>query len=153
MVKATQILVLITVTATQCYSSPGGYVGLGIQYGTNKTIGLQVSYGIALPSVGEPGVGPYLFPGIAVGRRYSLNDKKRYSYSDLQILYMNGFWVGSGFGLMYKSGQLVPRAKVFAGYLIGGYTHDIVISSKPERLFKGWHLGIALPVLGSHIQP
>ena len=40
---------------------PGGYVGLSVQYGTNKTIGLQASFGVAVPGFGEPSMGPYLF--------------------------------------------------------------------------------------------
>ena len=52
---------------------PGGYFGFGIHFGLNKTIGAQVSYGIAVSSVGEPGSGPYLFPGVAFGIRRSLS--------------------------------------------------------------------------------
>ena len=74
----------------------------------SKEKGYQLSLGIALPSVGEPGIGPYIFPGVAIGKRY-LKNKQSYIYTDFQIVGMaSGLWTGIGYGtakicLLYTS--------------------------------------------------
>ena len=53
----------------------GGYLGFSINYDTQQTIGYQLSLGIVIPAVGETAMGPYLFPGIVGGMRYSKENK------------------------------------------------------------------------------
>ena len=56
---------------------PGGYIGISFEFDTKKKIkGYQVSIGFAVPSIGNPGQGPYLFPGIALGKRYLSKENK-----------------------------------------------------------------------------
>ena len=73
---------------------------MSINFGPNKTIGYQLSFGIAEPSVGEASMGPFLFPGIACGYRYSFINKQKYYYADLQLtLIVNGAWGGTATGM------------------------------------------------------
>jgi len=65
---------------------PGGYLGFSINYDTQQTIGYQLSLGIVIPTVGEVAMGPYLFPGIVGGVRYSKENKQKFFYTGLQLL-------------------------------------------------------------------
>ena len=65
-------------------SQPGGYIGISYEFDTKKKIkGYQISIGFAVPSIGNPGQGPYLFPGVAFGKKHSSKEDKSYTYSDL----------------------------------------------------------------------
>ena len=149
---------------------PGGYLGFSINYDTQQTIGYQLSLGIAIPTVGEASIGPYLFPGIVHGVRYSLNSnksiissgliqflvekKRRYSYTDLQLLYMNnGVWGGVAKGKAYYDGEIINRDKLFGGYLMFGGIIEKMPLNKEEQYYKGLHFGIALPLIGNHFYP
>ena len=67
------------------FSFPGGYIGLSVNYGTNKTIGFQANVAMIIP-YSEPGTFPFIFPGIVLGRRYSFVKKISYNYRDVQLL-------------------------------------------------------------------
>ena len=81
MKKLLPILILLTVMSAQTYGDPrdhffpGGYIGLSVNYGTNKTIGFQASVAMIIP-YSEAGTTPLIFPGIVLGRRYSFVKKK-----------------------------------------------------------------------------
>jgi len=134
---------------------PGGYIGFGIHYGFDRTIGVQVSLGVAVPSVGEPGVGPYLFPALAFGLRKSPQHKTSYRYIDLQVTYFTGFWGGLGIGQAFSSNGNYFRYKWYGGYLIAGATYEAFISNNQKKItpFKGVYLGLPLPLIGSHLYP
>lgn len=134
---------------------PGGYIGFGLHFGTDKTVGAQVSYGVALTSVGEPGVGPYLFPGVAMGTRYSFLHKTSYSYSDLQLTYFNGAWAGIGFGPTFSKLGTSLKGKVYGGFLAAGlcYEKSIMLEKDVNITFLGGYLGLAVPLIGSHLMP
>ena len=133
---------------------PGGYVGMSINYGSNKTIGCQLSFGVAEPSVGEASMGPYLFPAIACGYRYSLLNKQQYCYTDLQFTSIgNGLWGGAGIGIAFKNGERFRRNKVYLGFLFCGYIRDYSISPKKKHDYNGAHLGFAVPIIGTHFYP
>ena len=135
-------------------SFPGGYLGISASFGKNRTVGLQGSVGIAVPSVGKPGMGPWLFPGIAVGKRRSWADQKEYVYTDLQITYnQSGIWGGVGVGRLFSEEGNRLRSKIYGGYLMGGYSTEYLMGSDMENLFHGIHLGVALPMIGSHFYP
>ena len=140
-------------------SFPGGYLGISASFGKNRTAGLQGSVGIAVPSVGEPAMGPYLFPGIAVGKRRSWADQKEYVYTDLQITYVHsgawggGAWGGAGVGRLFSEEGNRLRSKIYGGYLMGGYSTEYLMGADMENLFHGIHLGVALPMIGSHLYP
>ena len=133
---------------------PGGYIGLGASFGRYGTRGFQISVGMAVPSVGFPAIGPYLFPGLAVGWRRSSREPESYRYADLQVVYLDrGAWVGGGLGRVFIDDRSYWRTKIFAGYLVAGYTHEHIFSPGLNRLFSGLHLGLALPLPGSHLYP
>jgi hypothetical protein len=133
---------------------PGGYLGISASFGKNRTTGLQGSVGIAVPSVGEPARGPYLFPGIAVGKRRSSADQKEYVYTDLQITYLHsGIWGGAGVGRLFSEEGNRLRSKIYGGYLMGGYSTEYLMGADMENLFHGIHLGVAVPMIGSHLYP
>ena len=97
---------------------PGGYIGISINYGSQHTIGLQISLGVAVPSVGKPSLGPYLFPGAVSGLRYSIKNKTTYLYTDAQLLYSsNAIWSGLAKGIAFYKGNKISRSKLFGGYL------------------------------------
>lgn len=136
-------------------SFPGGYVGLSIQYGSERTLGFQISTGIAVPAVGEPAVGPYLFPGIAVGWRKSFATTTAYSFIDLQLTLIQGFWVGGGVGYAFSDSGNFFRHKQYAGFLIGGITSEkpFQVQAVSVDKFLGLHLGLTYPFMGNHLYP
>ncbi len=130
-------------------SQPGGYIEIK---------GYQISIGFAVPSIGNPGLGPYLFPGVAFGKKYSSKEDRSYTYSDLQITYFGygGFWGGAGYGIAFMDGKKLKRSKYFGGYLLAGYTKEeikIHESGSQNNTFAGYHLGLALPIIGYHFHP
>ena len=136
---------------------PGGYIGISYEFDTkNKKKGYQISIGFALPQIGSPGVGPYLFPGVAFGKRYLSKENKSYTYIDTHVVLMNGFWGGVGYGIAFVDGQKRLRRKLFGGYLAGGFTNENI--KLPElgwqnNTFKAYHWGLALPIIGYHFHP
>jgi hypothetical protein len=133
---------------------PGGYLCLSTSFGKNKTTGLQGSVAIAVPSIGEPAMGPYLFPGIAVGKRRSLVNQKSYFYTDLQITYNYwGIWGGTGLGYLFSEDGNRLRTKFYGGYLLGGYSTEYLMGAGMESLFHGVYLGLAVPMIGNHFHP
>ncbi len=149
-------MIVMFFALTNCFAKgSGGYLGFGIHYGTDKTLGAQISYGVALTSVGEPGVGPYLLPGIAVGIRRSFSHKTTYSYSDLQLTWFNGLWGGVGVGSVFSEFGPTLRAKIYGGFLIAGFSYEtpVLIANKEEKPFVGSYLGLAFPRIGTHVMP
>ena len=140
-------------------SQPGGYIGISYAFDIKKKIkGYQISIGFAVPSIGNPGQGPYLFPGVAFGKRHSSKENKSYTYSDLQITYLGygGFWGGAGYGIAFMDGKKLKRSKYFGGYLLAGYTKENIKmpeSGWQNNTFAGYHLGLALPIIGYHFYP
>ncbi len=139
-------------------SIPGGYIGISYEIDTKKKIkGYQISFGFALPQFGSPGSGPYLFPGIAIGKRKISDHEKSYTYVDAQVVVMQGFWGGFGYGIAFMDGQRQGRAKAFGGYLLAGLTTEYMQTSKLElktNLFiPYYHFGLALPFPGYHFYP
>ena len=138
---------------------PGGYIGISFEFDTKKKInGYQISIGFAVPSIGNPGQGPYLFPGFAFGKRHSSKEDKSYTYSDLQIAYLGygGFWGGAGYGIAFMDGKKLKRRKLFGGYLLAGYTKENIKmpeSGWQNNTFAGYHLGLVLPIIGYHFHP
>jgi hypothetical protein len=140
-------------------SQPGGYIGISYEFDIKKKIkGYQISIGFAVPSIGNPGQGPYLFPGVAFGKRHSSKENKSYTYSDLQMTYLGygGFWGGAGYGIAFMDGKKLKRNKFFGGWLLAGFTKENI--QKPEsdlknNTFSGFHLGLALPIIGYHFHP
>ena len=140
-------------------SQPGGYIGISYEFDKKKKIkGYQISIGFAVPSIGNPGQGPYLFPGVAFGKKHSSKEDKSYTYSDLQIAYFGygGFWGGAGYGIAFMDGKKLKRSKYFGGYLLAGYTKENIKmpeSGWQNNTFAGYHLGLALPIIGYHFYP
>lgn len=136
--------------------TPGGYVGLSFLLDfKNKEKGLQFSIGLALPFIGEPSLGPYAFPGVALGLRY-IKNKSFYSYIDIQIVASNIVWTGAGLGLAFKEGDRYIRKKYFLGYLPTGYVQESTRkknSSFAMSDFKAIYLGGAIPIIGSYFKP
>ena len=133
---------------------PGGYIGISINYGSQHTIGLQISLGVAVPSVGKPSLGPYLFPGAVSGLRYSIKNKTTYLYTDAQLLYVsNGIWSGLAKGIAFYKGNKISRSKLFGGYLTFGGMVEKMPLIKEQIYYKGLHFGIAIPLIGTHIYP
>ena len=132
---------------------PGGYLSFSINYGTHQTIGYQLSLGIVIPTVGEASMGPYLFPGMVGGMRYSLKNKKKYSYTDLQLLYFNGFWGGVGKGIAFYEGAIINREKLFGGFLMFGGIKEKMPLNKEEQYYNALHFGLAIPLIGNHFYP
>jgi hypothetical protein len=139
---------------------PGGYIGTSYEFNfKNKIRGLQISFGVALPSIGNPGLGPYLFPGLALGTRSMLKKKKSYHYSDIQINYLGygGLWGGAGVGIAFMNGKKLNRRKIFGGYLMAGLVKEKIQSDEKSNTegnnFFGYHLGLAIPLIGSHLYP
>jgi len=134
---------------------PGGYIGLGFQYGTSKTIGVQLSFGAVVPSVGAPAVGPYLFPALVTGWKKSLMNKNSYSYVDLQATLFGGIYGGLGIGYAFSEHGNFFRYKQYAGFLILGITRELPFQSKlkDDYKFTGAHLGLTYPIPGNHLYP
>ena len=134
----------------------GGYLGLSYEFDLkSKEKGYQLSLGVALPSVGEPGMGPYIFPGVALGKRY-LKNKQSYIYTDIQIVGMaSGLWTGVGYGTAKINEKRIKRRKWFLGWLAGGYVSETVRAPSLEKQssFSGLHLGFVFPLIGDHFQP
>ena len=83
MKKLLPLLILMSLVGAQTYetygdprdlSFPGGYIGLSVNYGTNKTIGFQASVAMITP-YSESENFPFIFPGIVLGRGYSFVKK------------------------------------------------------------------------------
>ena len=127
---------------------------MSINFGSNKTIGCQLSFGVAEPSVGEASMGPFLFPAIACGYRYSSINKEKYYYSDLQLtLSANGAWGGAATGMAIINWERFRRTKGYIGFLFGGYIRDYTNSPQKNPLYNGAHLGLAIPIIGTHFMP
>jgi len=139
-------------------SHPGGYIGISYEFDKKNNIkGYQVSIGFAVPSIGNPGQGPYLFSGFAFGKKYLSKEKKSYRYNDLQINYINyGFWSGAAYGIAYIDGKKLKRRKYFGGYLLAGYYKeniDIPELDLQNNTFSGYHVGLPIPIIGNHFHP
>ena len=136
---------------------PGGYIGISFVFDTKKKIkGYQISIGFAVPSIGNPSQGPYLFPGIASGKRYLSKENKSYTYIDAQVVLSAGIWGGAGYGIAFMDGKKLKRRKLFGGYLLAGYTKENIImpeSGWQNNTFAGYHLGLGLPIIGYHFYP
>ena len=126
MKKLLPLLMLLSLVSAQTYetygdprdlSFPGGYIGLSVNYGTNKTIGFQASVAMIIP-YSEPGTFPFIFPGIVLGRRYSFVKKNSYNYRDVQLLFLTprAFWAGAGYGVVSINGEKKKRMKYFGGF-------------------------------------
>ncbi|MBL7012810.1 MAG: hypothetical protein ISR83_00180 [Candidatus Marinimicrobia bacterium] len=133
---------------------PGGYIGLSAQFGTDLTVGVQGSFGVAVPGLGEPSTGDYLFPGFAIGKRYSFKTKKPHTYIDGQITYLGyaGVWVGVGAGLVFMDGEQYKKYKYYGGWLVGGGVSESLIGEK-KPFFRALHAGIAIPIIGTMFYP
>ena len=137
-------------------SWPGGYIGLGFEFDLKtKQRGYQLSFGVAVPDLGEPGMGPFIFPGIAIGKKYLLNEKKSYTYIDMQIVAIAGLWGGAGYGIAFKDGKTALRRKFFAGWIAGYVNESTQVPDLKwvKGTFKGYHLGLGLPLIGGHFYP
>ena len=141
---------------SQSIASPGGYLGISFQLDfKSKEKGFQFSTGITVPFIGEPGMGPYAFPGVALGLRHVKNSNI-YSYIDIQIVASNAAWAGVGYGVGFKEGDRFLRKKYFLGFLPIGYVHESMRNRDSMQMlnnFKGIYLGGALPIIGSHFHP
>ena len=154
----TIILYILTVFtfSNKLTALPGGYVGLSFLFDfKSKEKGLQFSTGLALPFVGEPSLGPYAFPGVALGLR-QIKNNSFYSYIDIQIVASNVVWTGAGLGLAFKEGDRYIRKKYFLGFLPIGYVHESALEKNLSFTlsdFKAIYLGGAIPLVGSHFKP
>jgi hypothetical protein len=139
-------------------SWPGGYVSIAYEFDLkSKQKGYQVSFGVAVPGIGESGNGPFIFPGIVFGKRYLLNEDQSYSYIDLQVVAMiGGVWGGGGYGSGNIDGKKHKRRKYFIGWLPGGYVNESTQTANSDwqkGTFKGYHFGLAFPLIGNHFYP
>lgn len=159
MIKIKTFFVLLTVLfmgwTTIFAQETGGYLGFGLHYGTDKTIGAQLTYGVASTSVGKPGSGPYLFPGVAVGVRRSFKHNTTYYYSDLQLTFFNGLWGGVGVGPTFSEFGTTLKGKAYGGFLFMGasYEKPVLINKQDKSTFIGGYLGMARVYPGSHFMP
>ena len=76
----------------------------------------------------------------------------------MQIAYFGygGFWGGAGYGIAFMDGKKLKRSKYFGGYLLAGYTKENIKmpeSGWQNNTFAGYHLGLALPIIGYHFYP
>ena len=137
-------------------SFPGGYVSISYEFDLkSKEKGYQISFGVALPGIGESGNGPFVFPGVAFGKR-RLQNNQSYTYTDFQVVGMvGGFWGGGGYGSAKINGREIKRSKRFLGWLVGGYVSETSENFElgTQSAFSGLHLGFALPLVGGHFQP
>ena len=138
-------------------SFPGGYIGISYEFDLkSKQKGYQVSFGVAVPGIGESGNGPYIFPGIVFGRRH-LQNNDSFTYFDMQLVAMiEGVWGGAGYGSAYIDGRKQKRSKYFLGWLLGGYVNERTQTSELEwqkSTFRGYHLGLVFPLIGNHFYP
>lgn len=138
--------------------SQGGYISIAYEFDLKSNQkGYQVSIGAALPFIGESGNGPFVFPGIVFGQRYSSVNNKSYSYTDYQIVTMaQGIWFGGGYGSGKMDGKKHKRRKHFIGWLPGGYVNESTQTANSDwqkGTFKGYHFGLAFPLIGNHFQP
>ena len=137
-------------------SFPGGYVSISYEFDLkSKEKGYQISFGVALPGIGESGNGPFVFPGVAFGKR-RLQNNQSYTYSDFQVVGMaGGFWGGGGYGFAKINGKEIKRSKRFLGWLVGGYVSETVENPDlgSQSAFSGLHLGFAFPLIGGHFYP
>ena len=134
----------------------GGYVSLSYELDLkSKEKGYQISFGIALPGIGESGNGPFVFPGIALGNR-RLQNNQSFFYTDFQAVAMfKGFWGGAGYGSGKIDGKKIKRRKRFLGFLFAGYVNETseIPDLNRQGSFSGFHLGAAFPLIGGHFQP
>ena len=81
--------------------------------------------------------------------------KKSYNYRDVQLLFLTpvAFWAGAGYGVVSINSEKKKRMKYFGGYLLGGYTKEYILNPESESLFNGFHLGLALPLIGNSFYP
>ena len=139
-------------------SFPGGYISIAYQFDLkSKQRGYQVGFGLAVPGIGDSGNGPFIFPGVVFGKRYLLDQDKSYLYKDIQIVTMiGGIWGGAGYGSAYIDGKKHNRSKYSLGWLLGGYVKESTRKSElmwQKNTFKGYHLGLAMPLVGNHFYP
>ena len=148
------ILIIGVLIANDEIKFPGGYIGFSINYGFQNSIGSQISIGIALPFIDEPSSGTYLFPGIASGFRYSINNKSKYLYTDTQlVLRYQGLWCGLAKGIQFNEHNNINRNKLFSGFLGFGYILEKTALLNKNKYYKGIHLGIVAPLIGNHFYP
>ena len=137
-------------------SFPGGYVSISYEFDLkSKEKGYQISFGVALPGIGESGNGPFVFPGVAFGKR-RLQNNQLYTYTDFQVVGMaGGFWGGGGYCFAKINGKEIKRSKRFLGWLVGGYVSETVENPDlgSQSAFSGLHLGFAFPLIGGHFYP
>ena len=149
-------ILIVFIFSNKLTATAGGYVGLSFLLDfKSKEKGLQFSTGLALPFIGEPSLGPYAFPGVALGLRH-IKNKSFYSYIDIQIVASNVIWTGAGLGLAFKEGDRYIRKKYFLGFLPIGYVQESTRkkdSSFAISDFKAIYLGGAIPLIGSHFKP
>ena len=149
-------ILILFIFSNKLTATPGGYVGLSFLLDfKSKEKGLQFSTGLALPFIGEPSLGPYAFPGVALGLRH-IKNKSFYSYIDIQIVASNAVWAGAGLGLAFKEGNRYIRKKYFMGFLPIGYVKESTRnkdSSSVMNDFRAIYLGGAIPIIGSHFKP
>ena len=85
---------------------------------------------------------------------YSSINKQKYYYADLQLtLFANGAWGGAATGMAFINGEKLRRTKGYFGYLLGGYIRDYINSPQKNHLYNGAHLGLAMPIIGTHFMP
>ena len=150
----TLLLIIGFVIARDHSSFPGGYIGISLNYGSQQTIGLQISASIVEKSIGKPSLGPYLLPGIVAGLRHSKKNDLSYFYTDAQLLYSAGsVWLGLAQGIAFHEGRKVCRSKLFAGFLTFGGMVEKMPLLKNKTYYKGFHFGVALPIIGTHLYP
>lgn len=129
---------------------PGGYIGISCNNASNRTIGLQGSFGVAASYSDIVSA----FPGVSTGIRYSLKNKNRSLYLDAQIVLMAaGFWIGSGKGLIINENQKSPKEKFFIGFLPLGFFSEKISLNDGTQKHRGLHIGMALPIIGSQFKP
>ena len=149
-------ILIVFIFSNKLTATPGGYVGLSFLLDfKSKEKGLQFSAGLALPFIGEPSLGPYAFPGVALGLR-QIKNNSFYSYLDIQIVASNVVWTGAGLGLAFKEGDRYIRKKYFLGFLPIGYVHESALEKNLSFVlsdFKAIYLGGAIPLIGSHFKP
>jgi len=149
-------ILIVFIFSYKLTATPGGYVGLSFLLDfKSKEKGLQFSAGLALPFIGEPSLGPYAFPGVALGLR-QIKNNSFYSYLDIQIVASNVVWTGAGLGLAFKEGDRYIRKKYFLGFLPIGYVHESALEKNLSFAlsdFKAIYLGGAIPLIGSHFKP
>ena len=64
-----------------------------------------------------------------------------------------GAWGGAATGIAFVNGERLRRTKGYIGFLLGGYIIDYTNDPQKNHLYNGAHLGLAIPIMGTHIYP